>query len=329
LANAVTEGTPLAAVPVAPPAGAAPLPAAATAPTNAAPPVAGEPRQSPFAEYAEIVGELWQFRHLIYQFARRDIVLRYKQAVMGFLWAVFMPLLIVASGFLVRFAVAQSSGGTLGSSSVAGIAVKSIAWAFFVGTLGFATTSLTGAIHLVSKVYFPREVLPLSATIGQMFDFGVGATALLFILPFLGVGASAALLWVPVLLLMLFTLTLAVALFASCGNLFYRDVKYIVQVLLTFGIFFTPVFFEPAMLGAKGAKLVMLNPLAPILEGLRLAVVERHNLLEPLMTHTPKGVEVLAWSPWSLAYSAVWAVVGLALSALMFHRLESAFAERA
>jgi len=300
-------------------------PAAAT--TSMA--VGEEERLSLFAEYREMVTELWQYRHLIYQFARRDIVLRYKQAVMGFLWAVFMPLLIVASGFLVRFAVAQSSGSSLGGSSVAGIAVKSIAWAFFVGTLGFATTSLTGAMNLVSKVYFPREVLPLSATIGQMFDFTVGAVALLFILPFLHVGVSLQLLWLPVLLVLLFTFTLGVALFASCGNLFYRDVKYIVQVLLTFGIFFTPVFFEPAMLGPKAAWIVMLNPLAPILEGLRLAVVEQHNLLQPLMTHTPKGVLVQAWSPWSLLYSAAWALGGLALSALLFHRLESAFAERA
>ena len=94
--------------------------------------------------------------------------------------------------------------------------------------------------------------------------------------------------------------TTGVSLFLSCANLFFRDVKYIVQVVLMFGIFFTPIFFEPAMLGPKGAYLAMLNPLTGILEGLRLSVVEGHNLLEPL-TVVVKGVPRVAWEPWELA----------------------------
>jgi ABC-type polysaccharide/polyol phosphate export permease len=121
-------------------------------------------------------------------------------------------------------------------------------------------------------------------------------------------------------------LTAGLALLLSCANVFFRDVKYIVQTLLTFGIFFTPVFYEPQMLGVTGARLVMLNPLAPLLEGLRLSLIEGHNLFEPLTAAVRSGVAVV-WSPWYLAYSAVWAFGGLALSAVIFHRAESAYPE--
>ena len=109
--------------------------------------------------------------------------------------------------------------------------------------------------------------------------------------------------------------------------MFFRDVKYIVQVLLTFGIFFTPVFFEPAMFGVVGAKLMMLNPLAPLLEGIRLALVEGHNLLRPLVIGADSSAQIAAWSPWYLAYSAGWGILGLVGSSLLFHRLEFLFAE--
>ena len=127
------------------------------------------------------------------------------------------------------------------------------------------------------------------------------------------------------MLVLLFTA--ASSLFLSCANLFFRDVKYIVQLMLTFGIFFTPVFYDAIMFGPKGAQIAMANPLAPLLEGLRLAVVQGHNLLEPLIQLTAQGQSVLAWSPWYLVYSAAWAVFGLLGSALLFHRLEFVFAE--
>ena len=107
----------------------------------------------------------------------------------------------------------------------------------------------------------------------------------------------------PALAVCAFFLTAGLALLVSCANLFFRDVKYVVQVLLTFGIFFTPVFFEPEMFGALGARVMMLNPLAPIMEGLRLSVVLDHNLLDALVVQGRHGA-VLAWIAWYLAYSA-------------------------
>jgi ABC-type polysaccharide/polyol phosphate export permease len=87
------------------------------------------------------------------------------------------------------------------------------------------------------------------------------------------------------------------------------------------------VLFEPAIFGARGATVMMLNPVAPLLEGLRLAVVAHHNLLEPLTVVAAGGQPVLAWAPWYLAYAALWSVGGAVLAALVFHRLEYVFAE--
>lgn len=279
------------------------------------------------ASFREIVRDLRTYRELMLEFTRRDIRIRYKQAVMGFGWAIFMPILIVASGALIRVAMGEVSGANTGTADVAGIAIKGIGWAFFVGAVTFGTTTLTANHNLIAKVYFPREVLPLSAVLAQSFDTLIGLAALVVLLPILGVTLHWSLLWVPLLLALLVVITTGAVLFLSCANLFFRDVKYIVQVLLTFGIFFTPVFYEPAMIGARGARVMQFNPLTSILEGLRLSVVQGHNLLEPLTAVTRQGVEVVAWSPWYLAYAAAWGVLGVLGAALLFHRSEPAFAE--
>jgi lipopolysaccharide transport system permease protein len=270
--------------------------------------------------------EVWEHRELLEQLTRRDITLRYKQAVMGFAWAVFMPCLIVLSGLIIRYAMAQLSGQHLLQSAIANIAVKGLGWAFFVGALGFATSSLINNANLLTKIYFPREVLPLSAIGAQIFDSTIGLVTLTLILPFLGVRLHASLVWVPLLLVLLVFFTTGVSLFLSCANLFFRDVKYIVQVVLMFGIFFTPVFFEPTMLGARGAFLATLNPLTGILEGLRLSIVDGHNLLEPLSI-VVRGAQVSVWEPWELLYSAVFAIGGTLGATVMFRRLQPLFAE--
>lgn len=285
--------------------------------------------RSTLRDLREVSRDLWMYRELILQLTLRDVRIRYKQAVMGLGWAVLMPALIVAAGMLVRFAIAHVGGSALDVEQIGAMAVKALPWAFFVGATGFAVSSLTGNSALVTKIYFPREVLPLSATLAQAFDSGVGALSVALFLPLLGVDYTWAVLWVVPLVALLGTFTFGVALFVSCANLFFRDVKYLVQVLLTFGIFFTPVLFEPEMFGPTGARLMMLNPLSPILEGLRLAVVEGHHLGTALAVAGPQGAVVLAWSPWFLLYSAVCAVALLTGSAVLFHRAEFVFAEYA
>ena len=284
-------------------------------------------RASVLRDLADIAHDFWTYRDLLYQITLRDIRIRYKQAVMGFAWAIFMPALIVVAGLLIKVAMANFAGKTLQATDVASLVVKALPWSFFVGAIGFAASSLLSNIALVTKVYLPREVFPVAATMAQAIDTSISAAVVAIALPFMGLHLTWSILWVPVLALLLFLFTTGVGLFLSCANLFFRDVKYIVQVLLTFGIFFTPVLFDASMVGPTGSSLIMLNPLSPFLEGLRLCVVNGHNLLEPLSLVAANGKTFVAWTPWYLAYGFAWSVGGLVASAVLFHRLEFVFAE--
>jgi ABC-type polysaccharide/polyol phosphate export permease len=249
---------------------------------------------------------------------------------MGFGWALLMPVLVVAAGYLVKFAMARMSGTALRSSDVAGMAVKALPWSYFVGAIGFATSSLTSNMNLVTKIYFPREVFPLSAVMTQVVDSAIGSVSVMvLVFMVLGISLSIQLFWVPLLALLTILLTAGAGLILSCGNLFFRDVRYLVQIFLTFGIFFTPVLYEASLFGPVGCTLMMLNPLAPLLEGLRLAVVEHHNLAQPLMIGSSNGDQILAWHPLYLAYSAGWAIFGGLGAWCLFHKLEFVYAEYA
>jgi lipopolysaccharide transport system permease protein len=258
----------------------------------------------------------------------RDLRLRYKQAVMGFLWAVLMPVLIICSGILIKYVMAQMSGEAVAPESLAGMSVKALGWAFFIGAIGFATGSIVANMNLVTKIYFPREVIPLASVVTQVFDSAIGSAATaLFLFGFLRVGLSLEALWAVPLGLLIVLFTSGAAMLLSCANVFFRDVKYLVQVVLMFGIFFTPVFYDPQFLGPVGCRLIMLNPLAPLLEGLCQAVAEKHSLLEPIVVLSSKGQEVLAWTPWYLVYAAVCSVLVFLGGWLIFHRLASKFPE--
>ena len=273
-----------------------------------------------------VYDEVWAHRGLIYELTRRDIRVRYKQTALGFAWAVLIPMLVVLAGATVRSAMAYVGGRHLAVQDLAGIALKAVPWSFFVGSMGFATSSLVGNASLVTKIYFPREVLPLASTLAQAFDACIGVLCLFVAFALLDINFGWTALWAPGLAVIAFALTAGLALLVSCANLFFRDVKYIVHVLLMFGIFFTPVFFEPQMFGPLGARVMMLNPLAPIIEGLRLSVVQHVNLFDTLVVQSRHG-PVLAWSPWYLAYSTALAVLIFLTGLVVFHRSESKFAE--
>jgi ABC-type polysaccharide/polyol phosphate export permease len=253
--------------------------------------------------------EVVQYRDLLYMLAWRDITIKYKQSIMGFMWAIFMPLLIVGSGVLVRYAFSRLSGHALRWNEIAEVSVKAVPWAFFVSTLRFSTLSLVANTNLVTKIYFPRELFPLAAAISQLFDFTIASVALTALLIVTGIGASLQLLWVPVLIGVLVALALGLGFMLSALALFFRDVKYLVEIALTFGIFFTPVFYDVGMFG-DWAPILLLNPVAPVLEGLAACIVHHQ-------------APALNW----LAYSAAVSLTLLVLSYKTFRTLEPAFAE--
>jgi ABC-type polysaccharide/polyol phosphate export permease len=302
--------------------------------TSAAPTLAPDdglsspPRESLGQTILEMVRELWQCRDLLLQMTLRDLRVRYKQALIGAGWALLLPSLIVLAGFVVKFAIAQVAGVPLELRTLAGVVVKALPWGLFVGAVGFATTSLTSNLNLVTKIYFPREVFPLACLLTQLVDTTLGSlVAAGLLLALQVITLTPALWWVLPLGLLAALLTAGACLFLSCANLFFRDVKYLVQVFLTFGIFFTPVFYDADNLGPYGSQILMLNPLAPLLEGLRLAVLQQHNLLEIAYATTAQGQSFVAWHPWYLLYASVWAVPGTLAAWVMFHRLEFVYAE--
>ena len=289
-----------------------------------APPAsAGARGASLISDLREIGTDLVLFRELLVELTLRDIRIRYKQAVMGLIWASLTPLVVVLSGWILRLAFGRLSGEAPNDVVMASVAVKSLAWAFFVGALAFGTASITANLPLVTKTYFPREILPLASVLTQLVDAGIAVAALSIALPFFGVRLSPGLLWIIPLVGALVMITTGAVLLGSCANVFFRDAKHLVQLVLSFGIFFTPVFYNTDAFGAFGSRVMMLNPLAPVLEGLRLAIVQEHNLLIPLLSDHG----TLVWTPWYLIYAAAWAVGLLGASAVIFHRSEFVFAE--
>jgi len=253
--------------------------------------------------------ELYKYRELLYTLARRDVKVRYKQSIMGFLWAILMPILIVMSGMVVRYAYALAAHAPFQTADVASVAVKSLPWAFLVSSIRFGCNSLTNNRDLVTKVYFPKEIFPVAAVLASLFDFFVASSALVILLLAVRTGWSAYLLWTPVLLLGVVLLASGIGLVVSAASLFFRDVKFIVEVLLTFGIFFTPVFYDIKMLGEKG-KWLLLNPAAAMLDGLGACIAR----------HQPPDV---AWS----AYGFGFGLMTLWGGYVFFKHLEPAFAE--
>lgn len=257
----------------------------------------------------EALKQLIRSRELLYMITWREIRIRYKQSVMGLLWAVLMPIIITCAGVIVRIAASRVSGHPITAGDIGSIGVKALPWAFFVSALRFGTTSLTANSSLVTKIKFPRLIFPLSSVLTSLFDMAIATPVLIVLLPFAGVGLALSMLWAPVLILVLAILTAGLCILFSAANLFFRDVKYIVEVVLTFAIFFTPVLYDVSLAG-KWKSVLMLNPIAPLLEGLNSAVI---------LGRQPD----LGW----IAYSA--AVAGLLFwgGVAFFRRLEPRFAE--
>lgn len=253
--------------------------------------------------------ELFDRRDLLYILVWREIKVKYKQSVMGLLWAVLMPSIIVCAGVIVRYAFAMVSGKSFALSDLTSVAVKAAPWAFFVSAFRFGSNSLISNVNLVTKIYLPRLIFPLAAVVSQLFDFLVAIVIVSLLLIITGTGLSLYLLWLPLLIGALIILAAAHAIIFSAATLFFRDVKYIVEVILTFAIFFTPVFYESSLFG-EWAPLLLINPVSPILESISATVVLHQG-------------PSLLW----LSYSLVCTAVLFTGALVMFRKLEPFFAE--
>lgn len=255
------------------------------------------------------IREVLDRRELLYMITWREIKVKYKQTVMGVLWAVLMPLIIVCASLVARVALAEMSKTSLAWSDLASVTVKAAPWAFFVSALRFGTNSLVANTDLITKVYLPRVIFPLAAVLSQLVDFLIAGAVVSLFLVVVRVGYSVYLFWLPVLLAPLIVLAMAFAIVLSAASLFLRDVKYIVEVFLTFAIFFTPVFYDTSVFG-QWAPILLLNPVSPLLEGLSATVI---------LHRSPS----LLW----VSYSFVVTALLIAVAVRTFRKLEPFFAE--
>jgi len=257
-------------------------------------------------DFREMVAEQVQYRELLYQMTRRDLLLRYKQTVMGFGWAVFMPLVNTAVFSVIFTRVAPID---VGMPYVLYAFCGLVTWNFFASSLKFAVNSLTSNTSLVTKVYFPREIFPVSAVLVGVVDFAVACVVLVALLVYYQVGVHWTLVLLPVVLLVHLMFTMAIALLLAMGNLFYRDVKYLFEIVLTVWMFITAVLYPVSRVGGKLALVMQFNPMTPIVEAYRDVLI--------------RGVVP---GPYFAAAGAL-SVVLLLWAWLTFHRAEFQFAE--
>jgi ABC-type polysaccharide/polyol phosphate export permease len=218
------------------------------------------------ADASSVIREQRQYRELLFQVTRRDLLLRYKQAVLGFAWAIFMPVLNTVIFSLIFSRVAPLEVGMpYPLYAYTGL----VAWNFFGSSLRFAVTSLTVNANLVTKVYFPREILPFASVAVCLIDFAVAAIPLAALMAYYGMAPHLTVVLLPVVLLVQLLFTLALALLTAMANLFFRDVKYVVEVVVQIWMFATAVLYPlDRMDGAVGVVLA-LNPMTPIIQAYR------------------------------------------------------------
>lgn len=259
--------------------------------------------------------ELYQFRELLWAMTLRDIRIKYKQAAMGVAWGFFVPFLVIMSGVIIRVAMAKMSGDKVKMEPVFSIMIRSMPWILFMNVVSTASMSLVGNTSLVTKIYFPREVIPTSSVLSSLFDFSMSAvavTAIVMFWPGTPMVWSLALLWVPVCFVLVLIMVAALGYLLAAANLFFRDVKYIVQIVLRYGIFFTPVYMTIDELGPRIGTIMLLNPLSSLFEAMSDAVLT--GSVSP---------ELYPW----LAYSAVVALGGFFIATTVFEEAEHLFAE--
>jgi lipopolysaccharide transport system permease protein len=217
--------------------------------------------------------DLWNYRELLYFLAWRDLKVRYKQTALGVAWAVIQPLMtmIVFTIFFGRLAKVPSDGLPYPIFSFCAL----LPWTLFSRALSESSNSLVANSHLISKVYFPRLVIPLSAILSGLVDFGIAFVILLGMMVFYGIYPTAAVLALPFFILFAIATALAVSLWLSALNVEYRDVRYTIPFLTQAWMFASPIAY-PSSLVPEGWRVIYgLNPMAGVIEGFRWTLLGR------------------------------------------------------
>lgn len=256
--------------------------------------------------------DLWRYRELFGFLAWRDILVRYKQTVIGVAWAVIRPLLtiIIGAGIFGGLAQLPSDGVPYAILVCAG----TLPWYFFASALSESSASMVGNANLISKIYFPRLILPASAVVVAFVDFAISFLILAALMAWYGIMPTWRLLTLPLFILLAFVSALGPGLLFTALNVKYRDFRYIIPFVVQFGLYVSPVFYSTSAIQEKygdlGRTLVALNPIVGVIDGFRWAIL---------------GTTEIHWP--SFALSSGLALLFLFIGVWYFRRTEKTFAD--
>ena len=256
--------------------------------------------------------DLWRYRELFGFLAWRDILVRYKQTVIGVAWAVIRPLLTILIGAGVFGAVAKlpSDGVPYAIMVCAG----TLPWFFFSSALSESAGSLVGNSNLISKVYFPRMILPASAVVVAFVDFAISMIILAGLMVWYGMMPTWRLCALPLFTALAFVTAMGPGLLFTALNVKYRDFRYIIPFVVQFGQFVSPVFYSTSVIqerfGDTGRIIVSINPIVGVIDGFRWAIC---------------GTTEMHWG--SFAISSVLSLVFLVIGVKYFRATERTFAD--
>jgi lipopolysaccharide transport system permease protein len=255
------------------------------------------------------LGDLWEYRELLYFLTWRDIKVRYKQTVLGAAWAIIQPFMtmVVFSLFFGKLAQVPSDGIPYPIFSYTAL----VPWTFFARGLSQASNSLVGGSKLIKKVYFPRLAMPTATVLGGVVDFGLAFIVLLGMMAFYGMAPTANIFWLPLFLILALATALGAALWFSAMNVQFRDVGYTIPFITQFWMFATPIAYPSSLIENQILRtLYSINPMVGVVDGFRWAL---------LGTDTAPGLTILV--------SSLAAFALLISGAFYFRRMERTFAD--
>lgn len=254
------------------------------------------------------LGELWDHRELLYFFVWRDVKVRYKQTAIGAAWAIIQPILTVVTFTILfdKFAKMPSDGLPYPIFSYAAL----LPWNYFAKSLNGSIGSVVGGAHLITKVYFPRLLLPISATVSGLIDFGISFIFLLVMMAWYGIMPTWGVLLLPCFILLTMLTALSVGLWLAVINVRFRDVGQATSFFIQIWLFASPVAYPISVVPEKWRALYSLNPMAGVIEGFRWALLGKQM---------PDIVSIIT----SVAVVLLLLVGGI----IFFKRMENTFAD--
>jgi lipopolysaccharide transport system permease protein len=225
--------------------------------------------------------DLWEYRELLLIFVWRDLKVRYRQTVVGVLWAIIQPVLtmVIFSIFFGRLAKIPSDEIPYPIFSFAAL----VPWTFFANTINQASNSLVNSADMIKKIYFPRLTIPIASMLAGIIDFFLAFIVLLGMMLYYGFVPTINILWFPVFILLAMMTSLGVSLWLSALNVQFRDVRYMIPFITQAWLFATPVAYPSSMLSEPWRTLYGINPMVGVVEGFRWALLGTDTAPGPMM----------------------------------------------